>query len=449
MAINYTANIQGLDPEVIQRGWHAVGAKLDAARERARLTEANRANMLLQNKYADNEQARFKAQEERDKKKLAADEKELAIKQAQELRAKVKEEQDAKNALEDRKRKQAADFATAHASASKAAAAGDMNLAHSIMDAVGAKPVVNADTQADTWAAQEAGTQSTAPVAFAGPEGQQVSIDPQAAVLARKEEERRQKVGLVFKQYESMSKDDPRIAQILDYTARRVASPGTDTDKALDDMGEQISRLYGLDVSEKNARRHAAAATAAKAPGTTIEAVANLDAGMDAVGKLKQLIKDKPDAWTRYQKNAESWTRKEIGNDGGVISQIVGLPRKALQVAGVADIAPEQGLRGDPEALKIHQGMEKMLTSVAKAFGGVITESDVKRAASQVATQGMDPDQAREYIQTTFDDLARKRGFYETTGRGNFGTPAKPTVREKLTSKKSQEQSDEDFINGR
>lgn len=489
MAIAFTHPIQGPDPDATGRGWQSLADQLLAAREQQRLREQARAAALFQEKQLAAQQQKWQQETE-----TARDENSMKYAAARESaeREKARDKLAADTAAEARTRAQAAEREKMILAARAASDAGDRDEAARLYRAAGGAPEaqempterVRLDrritmdpiaierggrTGPVTGVSVSGGAEQDIPTGerpsgtrYRMPDGGVVTDDPDARRAAA-EQQRLDKAARALAPYADMATGDPDIKTALDLTKKRIMAGGGDADKALDDFGAMVSKIQGDRSAEKRSRISANAARARageKAPAGTITEVANIDATMRAVGELKDLIKAKPEAWGRYRKNAEAWQRKEIGSSGGIVDQIIGAPRRIAQVAGLADIAPEQGLKNDPDALKIHQGMEKMLTGAAKAFGGVITASDIQRAQSQIATLGMDPDQALEYVQTTFDDLARKRGFFDKNARGDFSKPAGPSPhieardhsksradRLKNGGKSLSELSDEEFTN--
>ncbi len=152
----------------------------------------------------------------------------------------------------------------------------------------------------------------------------------------------------------------------------------------------------------------------------TVEEVTRLNDDIGGLEQARQLIKDNPGAWQRYQKNARDWAEKEKGSEN---SSFYRGARGMMQGLGVANAAAEQGIKDDPAALAIHQGMQRVQTSIAKGYGGVITEGDRAAAASSLGALAMDPRQALSGISDIQRRMVDKRDAYVGNRGGSYAAP--------------------------
>ncbi|HKV12611.1 MAG TPA: hypothetical protein VJ725_30985, partial [Thermoanaerobaculia bacterium] len=99
----------------------------------------------------------------------------------------------------------------------------------------------------------------------------------------------------------------------------------------------------------------------------------DLDEGVRKLDRLIDQIEANPKAWDEYRENARAWAK-----DKGLRESAVGT---GLQFFGAMKLRPEEGLK-TPGARTLFQRQEQLNTSIAKGFGGVITEGDREAAAS-------------------------------------------------------------------
>jgi hypothetical protein len=142
-----------------------------------------------------------------------------------------------------------------------------------------------------------------------------------------------------------------------------------------------------------------------------VKATNQLDGDIEKLNRTINQIQQKPSAWNEYRANTENWMRKEKMGEG-VVGKVV---RPLAQGAGMADIAPEQGLKTDA-GRAVHQGMAQVQTSIAKGYGGVITEGDRSAAGSELAQLGLTPKQAVETLSRTRDMLIKNRDAFRQRG---------------------------------
>lgn len=137
--------------------------------------------------------------------------------------------------------------------------------------------------------------------------------------------------------------------------------------------------------------------------------LARLDGDLKNIDRAIATIQKDPKAWMGYRNNQERWQRQEVASGAGGSTTLYGGVRRIGQGLGIADVAPEQGLKTDNEKL-LQQVMTGAKNSIAKGYGGVITESDRQSAGSEMSELAQDPAQqiqtllrVRERLQTGKD----------------------------------------------
>ena len=467
----YFNPIQGPDAGVTQRGYGMLADRIAAAREAQRQREQAAANMLLQRDQLKAEQQRWGAQNAIALGNQGLDREKLNVDQAREKRQTDVDARNAEIARIEREKNETERIAGIKERVIKLASTGDPNDAQAarvLAATIGGKPTdtggapVDATSQPsprvqsgayfqnDPYAVSANLTPPAQPGALPAPAsaaaasggttfdfgGEHVTVDPEASRAHAQQieaQKRNELVARTLEQYKGMDSGDKRIAGALDLFRRDVQTGAIPVEKAASELHDTIRAIHAEDAGIK--RAHITAPRLPTAPAVVINDVANLNNNIRAMDDLKSTIQNSPEAWTRWTGGMESWQRKEIGNSGGVVDQIIGAPRRIAQVVGLADISPEQQFKGDPEALKIHRGVNRMLTAIAKGYGGVITQSDINRALSEIGALGMDPDQALEYVRQKFDDLKSQRAMFEDNTRGQYSDPttgATPTQRSRI-----------------
>lgn len=194
---------------------------------------------------------------------------------------------------------------------------------------------------------------------------------------------------------------------ILDEIRTRAAAAASYANADESRAGAELKRAQARGEVRGSGRANVAESTAITSGQNTIR-------GID---DLLTTIDKSPKAWSAYRSNAEAWQRKTAGSEG---SSVYKQGRGLLQAFGGADVSPEQGLKGNKDALRVHQGMQEALTGIAKSYGGVITDGDRQAASAALATLAQDPEGARQ-------TLLRIRKNAET-GLNNLGrgAPAAP-----------------------
>lgn len=152
-----------------------------------------------------------------------------------------------------------------------------------------------------------------------------------------------------------------------------------------------------------------------------VKATNQIDNDIEKLNRTIDLVAKNPGAWNEYRDNTEDWRRKEKFGEGPIGK--VGRP--LAQGIGWADIAPEQGLKTD-DGRAVHQGMAQVQTSIAKGYGGVITEGDRSAAGSELAQLGLNADQAIATLQRTRDMLQRNREAFLQNRGVKSSAPAVP-----------------------
>lgn len=138
------------------------------------------------------------------------------------------------------------------------------------------------------------------------------------------------------------------------------------------------------------------------------DAASKLDSDIGSLDNVLATIQAHPKAWDEYRNNSESWARKEKSSaSSGGAREVRGF----LQGVGLADISPEQGLKSG-DAKLIHQGMQNALTSIAKGYGGVITQGDRDAAAAGLAVLSQNPAEAMRTLQKIRAELENRRQAY-------------------------------------
>jgi hypothetical protein len=159
--------------------------------------------------------------------------------------------------------------------------------------------------------------------------------------------------------------------------------------------------------TQKNSSEQVTSAKGGKPEHGDVKEVADADSALANIDKMVAQIKENPAAWQEYRDNAEHWQRMEKAKDSSVVNPV----RVAGQVAGAANIAPEQGLKTDA-GRTLHQRQEALNTGIAKGFGGVITEGDRAAAASQQGNLALDPTQKVKQLEELRASIAAKRDEY-------------------------------------
>jgi len=125
-----------------------------------------------------------------------------------------------------------------------------------------------------------------------------------------------------------------------------------------------------------------------------------------------KLIEKDPRAWDEYRNNSESWQRSQAAGNTTVLKEV----RAAGQVAGLADVAPEQGLKS-PTGKQLHQFMTQIKMGVAKGYGGVVTEHDVNNAGSELADLAQSPKERIQGLGRVVDKMqANLDAYYANRG---------------------------------
>lgn len=152
------------------------------------------------------------------------------------------------------------------------------------------------------------------------------------------------------------------------------------------------------------------------------DAVAKLQADMGSIDRVLGIIGKKPGAWDEFRNNSESWKRTEaLGKAKGADTL-----RSIAQGLGVANVSEEQGLKS-AEAKQVYQGMQEALTSIAKGYGGVITEGDRAAAAAGLAILNQNPAEAARTLQRIRGNLVlRMEQYGGIRGIGPQAIPAAP-----------------------
>lgn len=116
-------------------------------------------------------------------------------------------------------------------------------------------------------------------------------------------------------------------------------------------------------------------------PAEAAERISVINSGVDAITRMQNIIAKNPKAWEEYRANQESWQRSEAFGAAPGLKQGRGI----LQGVGLANVAPEQGLKSQ-DAIELHRLQTELNGAMAKARGGAITDSDVKAIDSMQAT---------------------------------------------------------------
>lgn len=146
-----------------------------------------------------------------------------------------------------------------------------------------------------------------------------------------------------------------------------------------------------------------------------VEHVNQLQTDISKLDRTIDLMERDPAAAEAWRKNEETWRQRQPLRESkaGQLGQAVGL----------INIAPEQGLKDEPSAKQIHQGMAQVSTSIAKGYGGVITEGDRQAAGSEIAALANTPAEQVESLKRTRDLLKTKLDTYQQNRGVTLPTP--------------------------
>lgn len=207
---------------------------------------------------------------------------------------------------------------------------------------------------------------------------------------------------------------------------QRIQALRAEEVKQRDAVGSHLTQQIvkpGTDVTTTT--RENKPGTQAKPGVEDVKETNRLDADILKLTQTIEAIEKNPTAWNEYRQNEEDWARSEAAK-GGVVGEV----RKVGQAAGLFNVAPEQGLKTD-DGRRVHQGMSQVKTSIAKGYGGVITDGDRGAAASELATLGLDSPQAiatlkraREVLENGRASFYANRGIQPAAPAG----PAAPTA---------------------
>lgn len=131
--------------------------------------------------------------------------------------------------------------------------------------------------------------------------------------------------------------------------------------------------------------------------------LADLDEGLRGLDALISQIESNPKSWDEYRANARSWAQNK-----GLRESAVGA---GLQFIGAMKLRPEEGLKTS-DSKTLFQRQEKLNTSIAKGFGGVITEGDREAAASNQANFALDAREKLAQLREMRDNAKAKRDAY-------------------------------------
>ena len=189
---------------------------------------------------------------------------------------------------------------------------------------------------------------------------------------------------------------------------------------------ESISKNYQADTV--TTRTTDPTAKAPTPTGADVDAVNQVEAGIAKADRLLAHLEKNPSAWGEYRDNQERWQRREAAKGNAITNTI----RTTFQVGGLADIAPEQGLK-TADGKAVHQGMSELRMLLAKEGGGVVTEPDRNDAGTRLASLALSPDEAKATIQRVRETLARSRDAYiknrgVVPGSALTAPPAPPNV---------------------
>jgi hypothetical protein len=228
--------------------------------------------------------------------------------------------------------------------------------------------------------------------------------------------------------------DDAAAAQLRSVLAKQgVPAAEIETDARVIGLHKQAAERRAAFLDNTRSRvqtqtvRRMTEATGAGAggghpTGTDVEHVNRLNTDLANLDRTIDTIRSNPKAWAEYRDNAEAWKRKEAA---GANSSSFRGARGFFQGVGLADVTPDQGLKTD-SAREVHKGMEAVNTSIAKSYGGVVTDGDRSAASASIAAMGSDPKQALKTLQQIRGNLVASRDNFLRNRGGTYSTPQAP-----------------------
>lgn len=127
--------------------------------------------------------------------------------------------------------------------------------------------------------------------------------------------------------------------------------------------------------------------------GADVDRVNQLTRSVGELDSTIGLIKKNPEAYEEARSAMEAERQRQA------VEGVPGVGKAAVGVGkavGLVPPSPEVGLKGD--ALRIYQGLNKAQMSLAGTWGGVIRESDVQNAGTQMGLLGSDKEAAIETL---------------------------------------------------
>ena len=177
------------------------------------------------------------------------------------------------------------------------------------------------------------------------------------------------------------------------------------------------------------------------ATGSDIENVSRLQADIKNIEAQIADATKSPESFVEFRKNHEEWQRQEAAGK----NVAYGTGRALLQGVGVANVAPEQGLRS-PAAKRIHGRHQKLKNSIAKGYGGVITDSDREASDSELSLLAASPEEYLQTLMTIRDRLTNNLQNYLENKRINLGAPGGSPARPGAPASPPPSADDDKFL---
>ncbi|HEU4369636.1 MAG TPA: hypothetical protein VFV05_15560 [Methylomirabilota bacterium] len=168
--------------------------------------------------------------------------------------------------------------------------------------------------------------------------------------------------------------------------------------------GEQRTQRGGS-TDTFNVRSASAAGGQLKPSSEDLSSVASLSGSITGLRQTADLIDKNPKAWSEVRQNNLDWRRVEAAE-----AKIPGakMVRGVGQLTGVANVAPEEGLKS-VDAKAVHRQVTATREAIAKMSGGVITDSDRTSADNRLALAAVsEPREAAKLLREVASDLGPK-----------------------------------------
>lgn len=147
------------------------------------------------------------------------------------------------------------------------------------------------------------------------------------------------------------------------------------------------------------------AAGGGKGPGANaLDDIVRIEGDVQDLDALMRTIKENPKAYEEYKDAMQSWKRAEAASKAGA-----GSIRGLAQMTGLAAAAPDENLKSEA-ARAIYRGISKLESSMAKSYGGAITDGDRDSARASLSALTAKPG---EFLKTLGDTRKKWEGAYQ------------------------------------